>query len=484
MRALGFGLAALGATVTVAGCAPSPRGPDSSNSGPGSILGPTPLGVNVAAWDSSYGGPTATTINALLRAADLRLLRYPGGSWADEYHWATDSDSSRCTAPTPSACAAHDPLGFDTFSAQARSAGASTFVTVNYGSGTPAEAAAWAAHAKRATGRLVALWELGNENYSCYETNQHLEGSPTFVKGFAPNGPVCPKTAVMATSYAANVVHYLTAMKTVDPFARIGVPWAFEETEARGSGVSDAAAWNRTVLREVHGNISFVDAHWYPFDATTGLTDSQILASIHTIPRAAARIRSTLHRYSPDATFVVGETNISDRLTTLDFEPVSALFAAGVSLEWLVNGAASVDWWNLNNFGSPTTGDYGMLSSGVPELEPAGSPLPPYYGELLASRLTSAGVRLITVATGSPTVLGFESDLHGVRRVLLINTDSSKAAAITPRWFSSRSELQIEAYSDSSASSTSPIVRSTAPSDGRMSLPELSIVVLSGAPRT
>lgn len=473
---------ALGVTVTVAGCAVSPGSPDPP--GRGSSLGPTPLGVNVAAWDSSYGGATATTINALLRAADLRLLRYPGGSWADEYDWITNSDSSRCTPSTTSSCSARDPLDFDTFSAQAHSAGASTFVTVNYGSGTPAEAAAWVAHAERPTGRSVALWEVGNENYSCSETNHHLEGSPTFVQGFTAEGPVCPKTTVMAASYAANVGHYLVAMKAVDPRARIGVPWAFEDGEARGSGVSDAAAWNRTVLRKVQGGVSFVDAHWYPFDATTGLTDRQILDSIHTIPSAAERIRSTLHRYSPDARIVVGETNISDRLTTLDFQPVAALFAAGTSLEWLANGASSVDWWNLNNFGSPEKGDYGILSSGGPEPGPPASPLPPYYGELLASKLAVPGARLITVPTGSPTVLGFESDSHGVRRVLLINADASTTVSMAPRLFSGRSDLRIDTYSGSSAAGTNPIVHSTAPVDGVVPLPALSIVVLSGTPRT
>ena len=227
----------------------------------------------------------------------------------------------------------------------------------------------------------MALWEVGNESYSCYEGNNHLVGRPTYVKGYVPDGPVCPVTSVMAESYAVNALPYLNAMKRVSPTAQIGVPWAFSGDEARGAGVTDAATWDRTVLGALGGHIGFVDAHWYPFDPTTGLTDEQILSSIGRIPSAAARIRTALHRYSPGANFVVGEMNISERLAPLDFQPVSALFAAATSLEWLVQGAESADWWDLNNFGSPSTGDYGLVTSGGEEARSAGTALPPYYGE-------------------------------------------------------------------------------------------------------
>lgn len=473
---------ALVLSTVVAGCTSAEPVESPQNQLPGGYLGPLALGVNVAAWDSTLAGADVTAVDDRIKAAGLHLLRYPGGSWADEYDWATNTDTSKCVGVAGGTCSASDALGFDALSAQARTAGASMFVTINYGSGTPAEAAAWVTHSAKSVGRSVALWEVGNESYSCLETNRHLAGSPTFVVGFTPGGPVCPATEVMAESYATNVVPYLNAMKQAGPGIRIGVPWAFSGTEARGSGVVDAAGWNRTVLRSVHGDINFVDAHWYPFDTTNAVTDQQILASIRTIPSAATRIRSTLHRYAPGAAFVVGETNVSERPTTIDFRPVSALFAAGASLEWLAYGAESVDWWNLNNFGSPATGDYGLLSSGAPEAEPAGTPFPPYYGEELASRLTSAGSHLVTLESRSPTLIGFQSDLRGTRRVLLINTDPTRPAQVGPRWFAKGPELHVETYSASSASAASPIVESTAPPGRPVTLPAQSIMVLSGVP--
>jgi hypothetical protein len=286
----------------------------------------------------------------------------------------------------------------------------------------------------------------------------------------------------MAKSYAANVVPYLDAMLRADPSAQIGVPWAFSGDEAQGAGVTDAAQWNRAVLHAVRGRASFVDAHWYPFDSTAGITDQQIVASATRIPRAAAQIRSTLQRDDPGASFVVGETNISERLTTLDFQPVSALFAATTSLEWLAHGAESVDWWDLNNFGSLSTGDYGMVSSGATEPQPEGTPLPAYYGEQLASQLTGNGSRLDTVATGSPTLLGFESNFQNLRRVLVANSDPNRAATIRPSWFAAGSKVHVQTYSAATAGAPDPIVRTTVSSGGQLSLPAMSLVVLSGTP--
>ena len=56
------------------------------------------------------------------------------------------------------------------FSKKARAIGAQSFVTVNYGSGTPAEAEA---EVKQAKGPAIRspLWEIGNEGYGCWEAN-------------------------------------------------------------------------------------------------------------------------------------------------------------------------------------------------------------------------------------------------------------------------------------------------------------------------
>ena len=482
-RSLAVGSLAVGMALSAGGCSTGQGGSPAPAVQAGRTLGPLALGVNVAAWDGAYSSTGAATINDRLRAAGLRLLRYPGGSWADEYDWSTNTDTSACVGPVTASCTSTDPLGFDVFSAQARAAGASSFVTVNYGSGTPIQAADWVSHAKSTEGNAVVLWEVGNESYSCHETNDHLAQPPSSVQGYRPGGPVCPTTAVMAGSYALHSLPYLKAMKHADPSARIGVPWAFTKAEAAGSAVTDARSWNDKVLRADSPDVNFVDAHWYPFGSVSDVTGQQILDSVRRIPAVAAAMRATLERLAPNAAIVVGETDISNQATTLDFQPVAALFAAATSLEWLSQGAESVNWWDLNNFGSPGGGDFGLLSSGSPEAEPAGDPLPPYFGEQLASMLTSPGSRLTPLGTGKPTLLGFRSDRNGGRRVLLINTDASHPVTITPSWFRNGSTIETATYGASTAASPSPIVYSTTPSDSPFPLPAQSMVVLSGTPR-
>jgi hypothetical protein len=435
--------------------------------------------VNVAAWDSIEQDVDAATMTHLLKSAGLRVLRFPGGSWADEYDWNTGTDASHCLGAAAPSCSEADPLSFGDLSADARSAGASIFATVNYGSGTPSEAAAWVTRSVTTKGEKVALWEVGNETYSCDETNQHLAEAPTFIHGYSAGGPECPSTASMTASYTTNVLPYLEAMKRADPAARIGVPWAFSGAEAAGDGVRDASLWNAKVLRAVKGYVSFVDAHWYPFDRIAGLTDRQILRSTRRIPAAAAQIRSTLRRDAPGSSFLIGETNISDQATTLDFQPVSALFAAATSLMWLSQGAQSVDWWDLNNFGSPTTGDYGLISSGGSESEPPGTPFPPDYGEALASMLAGSGSRIKTVDCGSPEVLGFTSDLMTARRVLLVHANPSAVASVADRWFTPGSHLNMLTFDSRTADTATPIVGTTATAGRSLTLPAESIVVLT-----
>jgi hypothetical protein len=472
--------AVLVCVLSVAGMpAPSSAGALQA-SGSGSTTGPLALGVNVAAWDSIEQDVDAATVTNLLKSAGLRLLRFPGGSWADEYDWSTDTDSSHCLGAAAGSCSEVDPLSFGDLSTEARSAGASIFATVNYGSGTPSEAAAWVTRSVTTDGEKVALWEVGNETYSCDETNQHMAESPTFIKSYSAGGPQCPSTALMTASYATNVLPYLEAMKRADPDAEIGVPWAFSGTEAPGEGVKDASLWNAKVLRAVKGDISFVDAHWYPFDRIAGLTDQQILQSTRRIPAAAAKIRLTLQRDAPRSRFLIGETNVSDRVTTLDFQPVSALFAAATSLMWLSQGAQSVDWWDFNNFGSPTKGDYGLVSSGGSESEPAGTPFPPFYGEALASMLASSGSHIETDHFRSTELLGFTSDLGDARRVLLVNANPSAVASVADRWFTPGSHLNTLTFDASTAGAINPIVGTTATAGESLMLPAESIVVLTG----
>jgi hypothetical protein len=101
--------------------------------------------VNTAVWDANFD--TGTTIS-LMKEMGVKLLRAPGGSLSDEYHWASNtSDANTWTWVT----------SFAGFVHVATNVGAQAIITVNYGSGTPNEAAAWVAYANGRTTNTLSL---------------------------------------------------------------------------------------------------------------------------------------------------------------------------------------------------------------------------------------------------------------------------------------------------------------------------------------
>ena len=71
----------------------------------------TALGINHAVWDSQLG---TNAVADLLGTAGVRMMRYPGGSYGDIYHWVDN------TAPGGFVAANTD---FDTFMGGVRRAG-------------------------------------------------------------------------------------------------------------------------------------------------------------------------------------------------------------------------------------------------------------------------------------------------------------------------------------------------------------------------
>jgi hypothetical protein len=512
--------AGLAVTMTMAlGAAANAATP--AGDGSGSLVSPLALGLNTAPWDYIYAADTSASggvdvIQPLLQAADIGLLRYGGGSYADYYDWQTNTDIQTCiwgspfgsftgapfpydtTAPfTGASCDSTDSLPFDQFSAQAKAIGAQSFATVNYGSGTPGEAAAWVTHSLSTPGDSVALWEVGNENYGCWEVNNWLAQAPEHFAGYQPGvSPTCPQvtqgdaqgTQTLATSYAVNARPFLAAMKQADPAALIGVPWAFGSSVS-GAAVPDNTEWNNTVLGQDGRYAGFVDAHYYPFSfgGSTGgsnPSDQQVLQSLTAVPSLYRQVRGELDVYDPHAQVVVGETGVSNNETTTVCTPAGALFAAGDVLSWLAAGAQSVDWWDMNNYGntgaSCTSPDYGMFTSASPPV-----PETPYYGYVLASVLARPGALLAAMGTSDPAdVLAFQSRLPGGQEaVALLNTSTSSAQTVTFRSGPPLSgQLQTWTYSAGNQNATdSNIVQGTASASAithGVTLPPESMVIL------
>ena len=59
----------------------------------------------------------------------------------------------------------------------ATNVGAQAFIVVNYGSGTPEEAAAWVRHANITNNLGYKYWEIGNENFGSWEASYRINKS-------------------------------------------------------------------------------------------------------------------------------------------------------------------------------------------------------------------------------------------------------------------------------------------------------------------
>lgn len=137
------------------------------------VVPATALGVNTAVWD---GDLMASSTPGMLRAIHVAMLRYPGGSTSDEYNWQTNTVTGGYANPDDD---------FANFMTVAQSAGAQPIITVNAGTGTAAQAAAWVKDANVTNHYGVKYWEIGNEMYGSWEAG-NFAGNP----GVTRNSPV------------------------------------------------------------------------------------------------------------------------------------------------------------------------------------------------------------------------------------------------------------------------------------------------------
>jgi hypothetical protein len=382
------------------------------------IMPTTGLGVNHAIWDASLATPETTD---LLRAAGVRMVRYPGGSYGDIYHWETHTAPGGFVAPN---------TDFDTFVAGARRTGAEPMVIANYGTGTPQEAAAWVRDANITKGYDVRYWSIGNENYgnghygADWEADDHADKSPT--------------------GYANLVVAYAEAMKAVDPTIQVGAVLTMPANWPDGLiAEGDTDTWNDTVLSIAGPHIDYVDVHWYP---AGDITPAEVLTAPAKLPDAVYLLRDKIARLAgPDASRIgiaLTEFNVQVGKNT---QP-GALFLAESYASLLAQGVFTVQWWNVHNgieevsvvAGQTDYGDGGLLSSGncladgVTCEPPLNTPFAPYHSLSLVNTFVRAGDQFVRAATDQPLV-----SAHAARRadgdiaVLLANFDPDNSAEVS-----------------------------------------------------
>jgi alpha-N-arabinofuranosidase len=146
---------------------------------------------------------------AALRALEVPNVRWPGGCFADEYHWRNGIGPQRAVTLNPNWGGVSEPNTFGTreFMDFLDQIGAEAYISINVGSGSPREAAEWLeylttaqpttlANERTANGRPapynVGKRGIGNESWGCggnmtpdYYLSQ-LKIYSRFVRNFNP----------------------------------------------------------------------------------------------------------------------------------------------------------------------------------------------------------------------------------------------------------------------------------------------------------
>jgi alpha-N-arabinofuranosidase len=374
----------------------------------------TPLmfGVNTAVWDSNLD---TARCKQLVAEAGFKGFRFPGGSLSDTYNWQTNTTTGTWTWATD----------FDQFASVAAPYGGQDVITVNYGTGTPAEAAAWVKYANVTKGYGMKYWEVGNEVYGTWETDSHAK----------PNDPV---------TYATLYAQYYAQMKTESPNIMIGAVASpgedafanYASTESVTNPVTGKkhSGWTAVMLAtlaKLNVTPDFIIYHRYPEYAVD--CDFTLLAGTGGWITDIADLRMQLNDYlgakAAKSQIFCTETN-SDagpegkQMVSL----VNGLFLADSFGTMLQTETECMLWWDLMN-GINTTGDNGAWLYGWREYGDEGifSPdltliYPMFYVEQMLNLFAASGDKVVS-ATSSYNLLSAYATKRsdGSVRVLIVN---------------------------------------------------------------
>lgn len=377
------------------------------------------FGVNVAAWDGDFD--TTQTVS-LLNEMGTRIARLPGGSLSDEYHWALNTTLTNTWTWNNSFAKFVHVITNASVNAQA-------FITVNYGTGTPQEAAAWVRHSNVTNHFGFKYWEIGNECYGTWETDTNVNPHDGY-------------------TYAVRAAQYITQMKAADPTIKIGVPVITGENSSINGYTNHPIVNTRTsqtnygwtpvvlaTLKSLGATPDFIVHHVYPqFQSDSDATLLQASANWAT---DAASLRQQITDY-----FGSGGTNIEIVCTENNADAGSQ----GRQSTSIVNGLYYADslgqimktefnafvWWDFRN-GTDTGGDFNSLLYGwrtYGDLGMVNGPTnrhPVFYAAKLMTRFTQPGDTVLNVtstypllsayavrhASGSISLLGLNKDVTG-----------------------------------------------------------------------
>lgn len=419
---------------------------------PGAATTDQLLGMNMADWYD----PTDPAIIPAFQAAGIKAIRWPGGSWSDDYHW---QNNMMCNSPTAGAPLqpggwAHPNGAYANFISKVEVAGGfDVALTANYGTdstctqgGDPTEAADWITYAE-ANGGKVSHMTVGNEEYGSWETDLHAK----------PND---------AATYAAAVsASYYPDIKAADSKVLVGV-------DVNPNWVPD---WDTIVLSQA--KYDFVEYHFYPqapgSEDDTYLTQQAAQDLTKQIEDLKAELKTA---GNPNTPIYVGEIgSVFTSPGKQSWSVTQGLYAGQTLGEMMNEGISRLTWWigfgncsedtkgnatgnmSASLYGWQTFGAYNVFSDG-PTDGPCGvgsgadgTMSPTARAFQLFSNVAVNGENALgaTVAGDKTDIRAYAATHSGGAAVVLFNVNPSQAQQVqlTLSAQSSSSDVQVITYS-------------------------------------
>ncbi|PHV40917.1 alpha-N-arabinofuranosidase [Janthinobacterium sp. BJB304] len=246
----------------------------------GMWVGPDSAIPNTKGWRNDVLGA--------LKQLHVPLVRWPGGCFADEYHWK-DGIGARDKRPTKvntnwGGVEESNAVGTHEFFDLAELLGAQTYINGNLGSGTPQEMSEWLEYMTSDSKSTLAELRRKNGRAQPYKVDYFGIGNEAWGCG----GNMRPQY------YADLYKHYHTFMKT---------PESARPKFIASGGNDDDISWSSTLSREIKPNMmDAISFHYYTVPtgvwekkgAATGFGENEWISTLSRTLRIDSLIKNNL----------------------------------------------------------------------------------------------------------------------------------------------------------------------------------------------
>ena len=302
-------------------------------------------------------------------------------------------------------------------------------ITVNFGTGTPQEAAAWVHYANVVKGYGIKYWQIGNETEGDWETG----------------GPINTQ------DYARRYIEFYDAMKAEDATITVCGPVAGGFYDS--SNMYDCRNVIQDFISIMHAKgkdsyVNAIDFHWYPYWLANSEAANSAVTAFSYIPQIG-QMKTDLTSYvsgtsvSPNVPIVMSEFNVSAGTPLLMNQLTNALLVTNSLGELVKNFGtrAHSNLWDTLNGSSDTTnntqGDQGYLQveAGAYQYQQRAT----YWAQFIMNNNWSASgdsnphQLVSTTANSGAATLGLYTDYRpdNVLSLLVINKDATNSYAAT-----------------------------------------------------